>query len=231
MQAAYLFRILAQLERPRTVPASAASSVPFAQAELYLNVLFYPSEEYLHETRREVKQQLGAVPTVSGFFHGLAEKLITNVASSDRSVASAKLAEKFTKILPDRLAELGIVASVEEAYRKGSFVIARVSIRHSEFRQGGRDNGGCFRGIARFFGTGAERRLYGRSDAIANATLSEVMCDRLPKALPEMLVEKGLEVEIDARCEADEVEHFLPALRAVSGDARRKGTSPAVLSK
>lgn len=227
-QAMFFFHFLKQLERPKETPRpDAPPSTPAASEfpSFFLNMIVHSKTPEFEES---VKEQMKAkAPSVfgQGVLPGLAARAVVKLITTDKLAET--LAKRMSMVLPLNMRGMGIEAEAEEVYRKGSFVIVRVCIKHVDFKviaeakgavraakniEKGMNCISCFSGLSRICGgTGAE------FEAKVNETICkkvmEKMTKTLPIELPKKMGEKGLQIAVAAKNEFEEASYFFGVFR------------------
>lgn len=153
----------------------------------------------------------------------IASKVVSKVIHVD--IIAAKMAEKIPAMLPEKMATIGIEAEAEEVYRKGSFVVVRITVHHVDpeqllsVKQGagtGAKVGRCLSCLRCCFECCGNE---GMVDRQVNNTMRHkivtTLCTQLPQKLPQIMAEKGLIVDVVCMPEAEEAAFFFDAIHAL----------------
>merc|ERR1712136_715899 len=158
------------------------------------------------------------VPAPFGFqlFRGVAKTAISHKITE--SVIASKLAEK----MPAKMKDMGIEAECEEVFRRGAFVVVKVTIVHADLVQilsqaKGEEMGqksdkvmSCLKSLARCLGK--EEKCDSSMDAALTKTIATKMCEKLEQTLPEKMSENGLQVNAKVLPESEEAKYFFEIL-------------------
>eukprot|EP00971_Amphidinium_carterae_P093653 1853240-Amphidinium_carterae.1 len=203
-------------------PLLTAAIDPKTFPKLYLNILVLsgPSQEAIKE---KISEKVNARVTNS-VLRNMATKTASKVASVKvtESVVAEMMAQNIPKMMPEKMSEMGLACEVEEVFRKGSFLVLRVSVQHVDIvkaisknvslEKGEKLGVGlkCLRAIARCLGYGEifEQRLR----STVNHKVAAMLCEKMPEKLPEKFSEKGVQVEVEAKLESDQAAYFFDAI-------------------
>mmetsp|Transcript_11667 Transcript_11667/g.21223 ORF Transcript_11667/g.21223 Transcript_11667/m.21223 type:complete len:214 (-) Transcript_11667:39-680(-) len=209
-----------------TAPLLAGGIDPKTFPRMYLNILVQsgPSKEALQE---KISEQVNAKVS-NKVLRNLATKTAAKVASVKvtQDLVAEKMAQNMPKMMPEKMAEMGMQAEVEEVFRKGAFVVVRITVQQVDIvkaistkvsaESGERVGFGlkCLRTIARWLGYGDLFEEKFRNSV--NRKVAAQLCEKMPEKLPEKLsAEKGIKVEVEAKLEAEQAAYFFDAIAAM----------------
>merc|ERR1712136_434516 len=116
----------------------------------------------------------------------------------------------------------GIEAECKEVFRRGAFVVVKVTIVHADLVQilsqaKGEEMGqksdkvmSCLKSLARCLGK--EEKCDSSMDAVLTKTIATKMCEKLEQTLPKKMSENGLQVNAKVLPESEEAKYFFEIL-------------------
>mmetsp|Transcript_42891 Transcript_42891/g.100655 ORF Transcript_42891/g.100655 Transcript_42891/m.100655 type:complete len:217 (+) Transcript_42891:90-740(+) len=197
---------------------------PDSFPSIYLNILVLtgPSQAVLKE---KISEKVNEKVKFS-VLRTLATRTATKVAKIKvtESVVAEKMAQNIPQMMPEKMAEMGITAEAEEAFRKGAFVVIKLTLKNVDItkvvsmkapEKAEKVSFGLkvLRMVAKWFGYSDlfEQNLTRK----LNQQVASKLCEKLPQELPQKLEEKGIKVEVEARPEAEQAAYFFDALRVM----------------
>lgn len=216
-------------ERPQAPVAPKASHV------IFLNMVLLSKTPELENTIKEQMKEKVPNPFGRGILQGLAARAAAKFATPDR--LAEKMAAKVPQEIPATMEAMGIIADAEEVYRKGSFLVVRLSIEHVDMvkllqvKAGARASRavgggmGCMAGLSRLC-CGTPAGFHAKVDEAVCRKVMEKLKGVLPTEMPRKLDGKGIRIHMEAKRESEEAPYFLEVyrhLQAGSSDSAELG--------
>lgn len=210
-----------------TLPLTTTSEMgEEAHPRMYLNIFVAQKTPEMDAIIQEKIDETVPNPLGFGLLRKAAGKVALKKVTTD--LIASKMAAKIPAILPEKMSQMGIKATAEEVYRKGSFVVLRIAIVECDIHQLLSEKAGEEKAVNVDRVLECVKSLFrclGKEDVFVNSVqgtmaskIVQGLCQKLPVALPEAMAEKGLIVDVVAKSEADEAAFFFEALRQLDPD-------------
>lgn len=180
----------------------------FKGISIFINFLIVDKEKAIQQgVEGKISGKIG-----KGFLRDKIAARAGNIASkkvSDDTVAD-KMSGKMSELLPDKMAEMGIMAEASKVYGAGSFFVMKLTFLKVDLQKlldnaAGAKKASMFEDFVNLLGGNWARESM--QDKVLPLILSKIQ-SKLPEKMTEKMAEKGLMCDIVVKSEADEALYF-----------------------